>query len=258
MSHKTPVITLSIFSDRNFTLSTILLALYCGCLFGFVTLQPIMLENLFHYTTMLAGDTMIAIGLSSAVSMGLSSFLMSRFNVKIILTISILFTAFATFQFSRLSLAATQTDFIINNLFFGFGLGLFMVPLTTYSLATLPQKNITEAAGLFSYGRMLGTSVGVSLLSTLIARETQINWLQLNENISVFNNNFRTWLYRQHLGAHNPKAIVELKMNLMAQSSMIAFVDAFYLMSILLLCFIPLVLCLKTVRLKEGAVNTGH
>src|SRR3990167_3451543 len=251
LSHKTPVITLSIFRNLNFTLSTILLALYCGCLFGFVTLQPIMLENLFHYNTMLAGETMIAIGLSSAVSMGISSFLMNRFNVKIILIVSILFSAFATFQFSKISLVATQMDFIIDNLFFGFGLGLFMVPLTTYSLATLPKKNITEAAGLFSYGRMLGTSVGVSLLSTLVARETQINWSQLNEHVSPYSNHLRTWLAQQHLTLRNAQALTELKMNVLSQANMIAFIDAYYLMTIVLLMMIPVIFLIQKVELQK-------
>lgn len=257
-SHATPVITFAIFKDRNFTLSTILLALYCGCLFGFVTLQPIMLENLFHYSTLQAGYTMIAIGLSSAFAMGFSSALMTRLNIKIILITSLLFSAFAIHLFSTITLEATQSDFVIGDLFFGFGLGLFMVPLTTYSLATLESKYITEAAGLFSYGRMLGTSVGVSLLSTLIARESQINWLQLNNHISIFNLNFQHWLAEQHLMPQSPKALILLQTQLASQSSLIAFVDAFYLIMILLVCFIPLVLCLKTVELKEGMSNTGH
>jgi len=256
-SHKTPVITLSIFKDRNFSLCTILLALFCGCLFGFVTLEPIMLENLFHYTPMIAGKTMIMIGLSSAIAMGLSPLLMSRFNIKIILILSLIASAAGAFYFSHLSLGAMRENFMMGNALFGFGLGLFMVPLTTYSLATLPAKNITEAAGLFTYGRMLGTSVGVSLLSTLVARESQISWSNLAEHVTRFSNHLRVWLYRQHLGFHNPKAIVELKMSLLSQSSMIAFIDAFRMISLLLLCFIPVVLCLKRVDLRKGSAS-GH
>ena len=256
-SHKAPVITLSIFLDRNFTLCTILLSLFCGCLFGYVTLEPIMLENLFQYTPLIAGKTMISMGLASAVAMGFSSFLMNRINVKYLLCFSLLMTAVANYYLSTLSLAATQNNFIIANIFFGFGLGLFMVPLTTYSLATMPARNITEAAGLFTYGRMLGTSVGVSLLSTLVARETQINWSQLSSHITLFNNNLQTWLNHQHESIHNPQALIQLEKTLTLQSSMIAFVDAFRLICILFICFIPLVLCLKNVKLT-GNISSGH
>jgi len=256
-THATPVITLSIFKNRNFTLCTILLALYCGCLFGFVTLEPIMLENLFHYTPMIAGTTMIAIGVSSGVAMGLSSVLINKINIKIILITSMLTTAIGAFYFSSLSLSASEHNFIIGNAIFGFGLGFFMVPLTTYSLATLPSKHITEAAGLFAYGRMLGTSIGVSLLSTLVARETQINWLGLGEHVNAFNNNLRIWLYQQHLTMQSPQAIAKLQTTLAAQASMIAFIDAFFLIGILLLIFMPLVLMIQRVELKEGT-NVAH
>ncbi len=248
-THKTPVITLSIFKDRNFSLCTLLLALYCGCLFGFVTLQPIMLENLFHYTPLLAGNTMIAIGLSSAVAMGFSSPLMKHCSIKVVLTLSTIMSAIGIYYTSTLSLDAARINFMIGDAFFGFGMGLFMVPLTTYSLATLKQQYITEGAGLFAYGRMLGTSVGVSLLSTLVARLTQINWQQIGEHINVFNNNLRLWLSQQHLSIHNPQTVAKLKLILSQQSSMLAFLSAYRLIAILLICLLPLVWTLKQVDL---------
>ena len=130
-----------------------------------------------------------------------------------------------------------------------------MVPLTTYSLATISADKITEAAGLFSYGRMLGTSVGVSLLSTLVARETQANWLQLGEHINPFNNNLRLWLSHQQLTIHNPQALAELKMQLAMHASMIAFIDAYQLIFILMILFIPLVMLLKHVKLNTNIIT---
>jgi len=99
---------------------------------------------------------------------------------------------------------------------------------------------------------MLGTSVGVSLLSTVVARETQINWNQLGAHINPFSTHFRSWLQQQHLGMRNPKAIIELKINLLAQSNMVAFIDAYYLIAVILILFIPLVLFMRHVDLKSG------
>lgn len=255
LKHPHPVIKLAIFKDRNFSLCTLLLALFCGCLFGYVTLQPIMLENLFGYTPLLAGLTMIAVGISSGIAMSFTSILMKYFQVRYILIFSIILSTIGVYHMSTLSLAAAKPDFMIANAFFGAGLGLFMAPLTAYSLATLPPADITEAAGLFAYGRMLGTSIGVSLLSTLVSRMTQTNWLQLGENINPFNNNLRLWLARQHLTIHNPQALGELKSTIASQASMMAFIDAYRLISILLICFIPLILLLKNVEMKEASMG---
>lgn len=258
LTFRTPIITLSIFKDRNFSLCTLLLGLFCGCLFGFVTLEPIMLENLFSYTPMMAGKTMITLGLSSAITMGLSSFLIMRVNIKWILSSALLISAAGAIYFSILSLHAAQPNFILGNALFGLGLGLFMVPLTTYSLATLPASHITEAAGLFSYGRMLGTSIGVSLLSTLVARETQINWMQLGIHIDTFSNHLRLWLQQHHLSLRNTKTLSILQRNLSLHANMMAFIDAYRCIGILLIAFIPLVLLIKTVELKSGAQNNMH
>ena len=121
-------------------------------------------------------------------------------------------------------------------------------------LATLSPKNITEGAGLFTYGRMLGTSIGVSLLSTLISRETQINWENIGQHISIFNNNLYTWLHSQHLTLQNSLAIIKLQSNLSSQANMIAFLDGYQLIAIVLLALIPIVLCLKDVKLTSTEV----
>lgn len=246
-----PVVKLIIFKNINFSLCTILLALFCACLFGFITLQPIMLENLFHYTPMLAGMTMMGIGVSSALAMVLTPILMKKISVKFILCFSLMVSSLGIYLMSTLSLETARINFIVCNAILGFGLGFFMVPLTTYSLATLHTEDITEGAGLFTYGRMLGTSIGISLLSTFIARKTQLNWSQLSANINIDNPNLTIWLQHQHLNLHNPKALIELQTLLSTQSSMIAFIDAYRLIAIILICLVPLVLLLKNVVLKE-------
>ena len=255
-TNATPVIKLSILKNRNFTLCTILLAMFCGCLFGFITLQPIMLESLFRYTPMLAGKTMMAIGLSSAIAMITASVLMSHIQVKYILIISLFLASAGIYHESTVSLQASQIDFIVGDAMLGFGLGLFMVPLTTYSLATLAFEDVTEAAGLFAYGRMLGTSIGISLFSTFVSRKAQFNWSQLSAKINIFNPHLHTWLQQQNLTLNNPKALAELQSALSTHSSMIAFIDVYKLISIILICLLPLVLFLKNVILTETKTVT--
>lgn len=258
-SFKNPraVITLAIFNNRNFSLCTLLLAAYCGCLFSFITLEPIMLEHLFGYTPMIAGETMISLGLASALGMGIGPPLMQKINVKYILIVSCIASAIGAYYFSTFSLLASQVNFFIGNAFFGFGLGCFMVPLTTYSLATLPPKYITEGAGLFTYGRMLGTSIGISLISTFVSREAQINWQALSISINKENPNLTAWLAQQHLNLQNANALIKLQTTLATQSSLLSFIDAFRLIAIILVLITPVILWMKNVKLTK-AIETAH
>lgn len=255
--HKNPVINLVIFKDRNFTISTIMLAVFAGALFGLVTLEPIMLETLLGYDTVTAGLTMMPLGLFSAFGMLLASQLMSRVNIKILLTFALIFCLSGSYYLSTLTLQTMQENILIGNAITGFGMGLFMVPLSTYSLITIQEKYITEAAGLFSYGRMLGTSIGISLLSTLVTRVTQINWHELGLHISNLNSNLRLWLQHAHMKLQDPQTLAILSKEVYKQANMLAFLDAFLVIAISFIVLIFLTLFLKSVKI-EGMMPGGH
>ncbi len=256
LTHKHPVIKLDIFKDRNFTICTITLAVFAACVFAFLALEPIMLQTTFGYTAFIAGITMSPMGLASACSMILSAGLIHIINVKRLISIGLLLCASGIYYMSHLSLQAGQWHFIVGNAFIGGGMGLVMVPLTTYSLITINKADITEGAGLFAYGRMLGSSIGISLLSTLVTRETQINWNRLGGHINYFNNNLHHWLNTQGLSLTNPKSYAILANTLHGNASIIAFLDSYLLITIILLLLIPLIYCLKLVDMTE--TNLGH
>ena len=256
-THRYPVIQLRIFKDRNFTLSTITLAIFAGSVFGLITLQPIMLETLFGYPAILAGKTMAPLGITSAIAMLISSQLMTRMKVKILLLIAIVFCFAGAWIFAHLSLQANQTNFIIANSILGFGMGLFMVPLSTYSLFTLHKKDITEGAGLFSYGRMLGTSIGISLLSTLLSRVTQLNWTELSTRLAASSQPLHAWLRDQHLTLNNPKTTELLGHQLLQQSNMLAFNDAYFAVACTFVILIPIVLGMKSISIGNHSMM-GH
>jgi len=255
LKHRYPVITFSIFKNRNFSLSTLILAIFSGCVFGVITLQPIMLETLFGYTPMTAGITMSSLGIFSAAGMIIAWKLMSKVNVKHLLISGLLIGSLGASYLSSLNLFAAQSNFIMANMIIGLGIGLLMVPLSTYALATIQKQYITEGSGLFSYGRMLGTSIGISLLSTLVARETQINWNRLGAHISKFSNNLRLWLLHQQWTLKNPQTAAILQQKLLHQANMIAFIDAYYLVAIAFIVLIPLVLMMKKVTLGNESIK---
>ena len=53
----------------------------------------------------------------------------------------------------------------------GFGLGFIFVPLSTVTFATLPPELRTEATGLFSLMRNIGSSIGISVVMSLLAQQ---------------------------------------------------------------------------------------
>lgn len=252
-THSYPVIKLKVFKDHNFRTSCLVLALFSGSLFGLITLEPILLERLFNYPALTAGWTMAPLGIASAVAMLFVPQLMKCINIKIVLTIGMVFCIYGAIRFTQINLNSSIQEFLLNNAFLGFGMGLLMVPLTTYSLATLPKKDITESAGLYSYSRMLGTSIGISLLSTLVSRTTQINWNALSNHITLYNPNLHQWFALQHLKFLDPVGVKRLSSIVQQQANMLGFLDGFRAITIIFILLIPLLLTLKTIELRSNS-----
>jgi DHA2 family multidrug resistance protein len=123
----------------------------------------------------------------------------------------------------------------------GFGMGFFFVPLTSICFNGLSQELRAEASGIFNFARNLGMSIGISLFSTLITRESQINWQRLGGHIHPYNENLKLWLQQHDWQINNPLALSELVKQLSQQAGMIAFIDLFWAVIACLLLMIPLV-----------------
>ena len=57
----------------------------------------------------------------------------------------------------------------------GIGLGFLFVPLSAVTLSKLPLERRTEAAGLYSLSRNIGSSIGISVVNSLLTTNTQVN-----------------------------------------------------------------------------------
>ena len=115
-------------------------------------------------------------GLGSMVAMAVVGRFMHRYDPRLFLYLGVLIAALGTFLLSRFSLNLSVSDYVLMSTLQGIGMGLFFVPLATLSLSTLPSKNIAEGVGLFSFARSLGTSLGISLMVTLLSCSEQVNW----------------------------------------------------------------------------------
>ncbi len=246
-----PVIRLSIFRDRNFALACIIMACFAGSMFALITFEPIMLESLFNYPAETAGIVMAPLGLASAVIMVFQAKLMKVINVKFILATGFLLCSYGALRMSQIDLNASGSYFVIANAIMGAGMGSLMVPLSTYSLASLPKERITEGAGLFSYSRQLGTSIGISLLSSLISHLAQVNWQSLSRYINHFNSNLHHWFNQQGIPFLSNVGLGRLNSIINQQANLIAFVDTFQTISLIFLLLIPLVLAMRTIDLNH-------
>jgi len=245
------IVDLHIFKDRNFVLSFFMMMIFSACLFSTLSLQPIMLQQLYHYPIAAIGLALAPRGIAAGIAMGITPTLMRYVDSKILLAIGATCGGVGIYMLSLFNLHSPLDALTIPLMLQGFGMGLFFVPLSTVAFLDIaPEKN-AEATGFFNYGRMLGTSMGISVLSTIVAREAQVNWHRLGAHIQPFNPNLHRWLQANHLLLHHPITYEILGAHLIRQSTLIAFIDGFYVLAIAMGVLIPLTLWMRRIDRKK-------
>lgn len=246
------IINLAIFKDRNFTTSTVMLSVFGISLFGIMAIQPLMLENLMNYPASTTGLAMMPRGIASGVGMIVVSRLINRTDPRLLVIIGIVLSALGTYWMSSFNLETGMDLIVYTGIIQGFGMGLFFVPLSTLALSTLPTQYTAEGSGLFSFGRSLGSSIGVSILGTIVSRMSQSNWNIYGGNINASNPALYKWLNAHHLSINSPLAHQMLGQELYRQSSMLSFVDAYWITAISFIIMLPIVFLIKRPEKLSG------
>jgi len=107
------------------------------------------------------------------------------------------------------------------------------------TFATLETRFRTEATSMYSLLRSLGISVGVSVDTTVIVRNTQINHAELVSHITPFSPAVRSLVPNLVNQGAQSAALLDNEVN--RQAGMIAYTDLFQLSTYLLVAVIFLV-----------------
>lgn len=239
------IIDLTLFRYRNFSLCCIILLIYSMAIIGMISIQPILLENLFNYNAQTAGLAMAPRALASAMTMIAAGFLTQRVDNRWLIFTGIFFTVLGSYLTAHINLHTSFRLFAWYGFIQGLGMGLVFTPLSTLALSEMEGKEMAEGSGLFSFSRSLGSSIGISILSTTISRESQINWHQLSGHLALTHYNFQRWLQIHHTSVNDPQTIRRLGQMLHQQATMIAFVDTFWLVTLSSVLLLPFVFFLK-------------
>jgi DHA2 family multidrug resistance protein len=143
------------------------------------------------------------------------------------------------------------------------GLAFLFVPINTTAYAGLPRDKNNAASGLMNLARNIGGSVGISVVTTMLARRTQFHQVRLTENLSAANPQFQSTLrgLTGTFAASGPGGAVQhayamIQANLIRQATMLAYIDNFWLLGVVIGCLIPCVFLIK--KTKPGGEIVAH
>ncbi len=247
-----PVFSLEIFKDRNFTLANGVMLLMGLGMFGAIFVQPLMLEQEMNYPVLTTGMVLAPRGIASMIAMMIVGRIIGTVDIRAIILMGIVLSLVGSWGMTQYNLEINTWQIVWPLLFQGAGIGMIFVPLSTAAFSTLSPQFAAEAAGIYSLVRTVGSSIGISLVATLVSRHAQVAWNQLGGGVTI--ENPLTWQYLAplHLQPDSPQGAAILGNVLREQANMLSYHDAFVMILASFLLMIPVAFALKTKNGKKS------
>ena len=239
---KAPIIDVRMFKDFNFAGSSLMMFMLGILLFSSLVLMPQFLQTLLGYTSELAGLALSAGGLVLLFEMPLVGQLTTKVQARRLIAFGwIALSAAMYYSTKRIDLQISFRAATLLRITQVIGLGFLFVPISLAAyIGIAPEKN-NAVAGIINFMRNMGSSVGTSLVTTLIARRSQFHQIRLVEKARVDNPNFfQAAQGLSHrfgnggLGKHEAlaTAYARIYQSLQAQAGALAYIDTFMVLSI--------------------------
>jgi MFS transporter, DHA2 family, multidrug resistance protein len=260
-----PIVNLRVFLNRNFAVGCALIASVGVVLYGSTALLPLFLQTLLGYPAVESGIAVSPRGIGSIISMVVVGRLIGKIDARILIVFGFSVLAYSTYMFVGINLYIAQSNIIYPMIISGFAMGFVFVPLTTMSMATLPQEQIGNASGIYNLMRNTGGSIGIAIMTTLLARNAQVHQAALTQHTTEYDPAFQAMfqqLKNSFMATMDPasaaqQAYATIYGMVVKQAAVLSYVDNFRLLAILCMLCIPASFLFKKVR-NAKAIEGAH
>ena len=183
-----PVVDVSLFKSRNFTVGCVSTSLAFLVYSGTVVLIPLLLQQVYNYTATWAGLAAAPVGLLPILLAPIIGKFGNKIDMRILITVSFVVYAL-TFYWRAVTFEPEMTfmDVALPQFVQGLAVACFFMPLTTITLSGLPPEKMASASSLFNFLRTLAGSIGTSLTTFMWYNREAVHHTQLTEVINPYN-----------------------------------------------------------------------
>jgi DHA2 family multidrug resistance protein len=241
---RNPLLNLRLLRRRNFGLGSLANVIMGMALYGSVYLLPVYLSQMQGYNAEQVGMVLAWTGLPQLVLIPFVPTLMRLVDTRLLTAVG--FGLFATSCFMNLWITSDYSgdQLLLPNLVRAVGQALVMTPLSALATGGIEREFAGSASAMFNMMRNLGGSVGIAALETFVTKREQFHSSIITGNVSLLNEATRQRIaslqaYFMANGASDAgsawrEAVVQIGRTVRAQSYLLAYSDAFYLMGVAL------------------------
>ncbi|PYN24973.1 MAG: EmrB/QacA family drug resistance transporter [Candidatus Rokuibacteriota bacterium] len=258
------ILDLTVFTDRNFATGATLSAVIGFGTFSGMLLIAVFTQKLLGYDAWTSGLVLAPGGLGNVFSL-FASGIVTRIDQRVMLAFGCLLNAGSLYMMTSLTLGMDYWALALPRFIQGFAVGFIFVPLSTLTLATVRRDKLVNATAIYGMLRNVGGSVGIAVITTLLAQRSQLHQTTLVSHITAWDPATRERLARwtghfvtagSDMFTAERQAVAMLYRETVAQAQLLAYADDFWLLAVTFTA-VPLILPLmRRVRL-DSSVRAG-
>jgi len=165
-----PAVDLRMFRDPTFASGTAIAGLVFAMLMGSMFLLPVFTQEMLHYSATQSGIVLLPRTLAMMIASPIVGRLYNRTNPAVLVGAGLLMTAVGCWMQADITLQTSTSDLFWPLAITGAGFAFLFVPLTTAALSNVPRHELAGAAGVNSFVRQVGGSIGLSISATLFTQ----------------------------------------------------------------------------------------
>ncbi len=248
-NHPDPIVDLKLLKNRNFGTAVFLQLVLGMVLFGSTVLIPQYLQVLLGYTAERAGMVLSPAAFTMMFMMFIAGRTVGKMDPRLMVCLAYLVTALGIYNLTRLDLTtsfATVTEWRVLQVV---ALPFVFIPISTLNYVGVPATKTNQISSLSNFARNLGGSAGTALLTTYIARASQVNQVALAANVvpgqasyNWFTGRVGEELVRGGMNAATAHlaAVAQAYRVMVLQATMLSYKNAFFILAWMVACLSPL------------------
>jgi DHA2 family multidrug resistance protein len=267
--HPDPIVDLKLLKNRNFGTAVGFQFILGSVLFSTTVLIPQFLQGLMGYTAERAGMALSAGALVLMVMMPVAGKLVSHMDARLMVSIGFLATSLALYNMTRLDLNVSFGHIVLWRVFQVLGLSFIFIPISTLNYVGVPAGKNNQISSFSNFARNFGGSMGTALLTTFLTRTQQTHQSALAAHFipgSLGYENFLAQTRNALMAAGQSTAQAKAAatgyayQQLLRQSSMLSYQNAFWVLSVIAAILVPWPFIMRRPpkRKKQASEAMGH
>jgi DHA2 family multidrug resistance protein len=255
-----PVIDVRLFKSFNFATANLMMFFVGAVYFSSLVMMPLFLQSLLGYDARTAGLVLSMGGLATLVGLPIVGTLTSKVQARYLIAIGWFAIAVSMgLTAMRINLGLSYEEARWLRIVQSVGLGFLFIPINLVGYIGIHPEKSGSVSGILNFMRNIGSSVGTSIVSTLLYRRATFHQVHLVGRANAFNARFREAAASlSSLLGSDRGGYLAIYRSVLSEAQTLAYVDTFWLLAFAAALMLALTFLLKKNDLDAaGATPEG-